>query len=154
MAESSMPCAVLFSVIARPPLVRGHDLDMEVVTLHKLAIVLFFKTRPTRHNGRHNGHCSPQKHGVSFAVSAPFSSSCYRSSPVRLSVFPLGFFSCILYRRWATFTTYSMPVSPPPTRWMSPPPVYDSRRTVSDSGLTPYLQLPHLLSLTWLASPI
>ena len=37
---------------------------------------------------------------------------------------------------------------------MSPPPVYDSRRTVSDSGLTPYLQLPHLLSLTWLASPI
>lgn len=37
---------------------------------------------------------------------------------------------------------------------MSPPPVYDSRRIVSDSGLTPYLQLPHLLSLTWLAYPI
>ena len=47
-----------------------------------------------------------------------------------------------------------MPVSPPPTRWMSPPPVYDSRLTVSNNGLTPYLQLPHLLSLTWLASPI
>jgi hypothetical protein len=47
-----------------------------------------------------------------------------------------------------------MPVSPPPTRWMSQPPVYDSRRSVTDSGLTPYLQLPHLLSLTWLASPI
>lgn len=37
---------------------------------------------------------------------------------------------------------------------MSPPPVYDSRLAVSDSGLTPYLQLPHILSLTWLASPI
>ncbi|KAI9463204.1 hypothetical protein BJY52DRAFT_1253680 [Lactarius psammicola] len=47
-----------------------------------------------------------------------------------------------------------MSVSPPPARWMSPPPVYDSRLTVSDSGLTPYLQLPHILSLTWLAYPI
>ncbi|KAI0255147.1 hypothetical protein BJV78DRAFT_1279742 [Lactifluus subvellereus] len=47
-----------------------------------------------------------------------------------------------------------MPVSPPPVRWMSPPPVYDSQIAVPNSGLTPYLQLPHLLSLTWLAYPI
>lgn len=47
-----------------------------------------------------------------------------------------------------------MSVSPPPARWMSPPPIYDSRLAVSDSGLTPYLQLPHILSLTWLAYPI
>ena len=47
-----------------------------------------------------------------------------------------------------------MSVSPPPVRWMSPPPVYDSPSSVSNSGLTPYLQLPHLLSLTWLAYPI
>ncbi|KAH9041600.1 hypothetical protein EDB85DRAFT_1365135 [Lactarius pseudohatsudake] len=47
-----------------------------------------------------------------------------------------------------------MSVSPPPARWMSPPPVYDSRLTVSDTGLTPYLQLHHILSLTWLAYPI
>jgi hypothetical protein len=37
---------------------------------------------------------------------------------------------------------------------MSPPPVYDSTSAVSNSGLTPYLQLPHILSLTWLAYPI
>jgi hypothetical protein len=47
-----------------------------------------------------------------------------------------------------------MSVSPPPVRWMSPPPVYDSTAVVSNSGLTPYLQLPHVLSLTWLAYPI
>jgi hypothetical protein len=47
-----------------------------------------------------------------------------------------------------------MSVSPPPTRWMTPPPVYDSIPRVSDSGLTPYLQLSHILSLTWLAYPI
>ncbi len=47
-----------------------------------------------------------------------------------------------------------MPISPPPTRWMTPPPVYDSTPSVSDSGLTPYLQLSHILSLTWLAYPI
>ncbi|KAI0303569.1 hypothetical protein B0F90DRAFT_1626461 [Multifurca ochricompacta] len=46
-----------------------------------------------------------------------------------------------------------MSIAPPPARWMSPPPVYDSRTTVSKSGLTPYLQLPHILSLTWLAYP-
>ncbi|KAI9460752.1 hypothetical protein F5148DRAFT_251782 [Russula earlei] len=44
--------------------------------------------------------------------------------------------------------------SPPPIRFMSPPPVYDSTLPVSNSGLTPYLQLPHILSLTWLAYPI
>lgn len=38
--------------------------------------------------------------------------------------------------------------------YMSPPPVYDSTPAVSSSGLTPYLQLPHILSLTWLAYPI
>ncbi|KAH9995661.1 hypothetical protein BJV74DRAFT_976241 [Russula compacta] len=47
-----------------------------------------------------------------------------------------------------------MSVSPPYTRYMSPPPVYDSTPAVSSSGLTPYLQLPHILSLTWLAYPI
>lgn len=47
-----------------------------------------------------------------------------------------------------------MSVSPPPVRWMSPPPVYDSTTPVSNSGLTPYLQLSHILSLTWLAYPI
>ncbi|EIM91201.1 uncharacterized protein STEHIDRAFT_165567 [Stereum hirsutum FP-91666 SS1] len=50
----------------------------------------------------------------------------------------------------------SMPVTSPTTRWMSPPPVYDNRLNVpgSNNKLTPYLQLPHLLSLTWLAYPI
>jgi hypothetical protein len=37
---------------------------------------------------------------------------------------------------------------------MTPPPVYHAQNVVSNSGLTPYLQLPHLLSLTWLAYPI
>ncbi|KAL0956655.1 hypothetical protein HGRIS_002787 [Hohenbuehelia grisea] len=42
-------------------------------------------------------------------------------------------------------------------RLMSPPPTYDaysSTRLVTSTTLTPYLQLPHLLSLTWLAYPI
>jgi hypothetical protein len=47
-----------------------------------------------------------------------------------------------------------MTVFPSPTRWMSPPPIYDSTPAVSASGLTPYLQLSHILSLTWLAYPI
>ncbi|GJE97726.1 Plasma membrane fusion protein [Phanerochaete sordida] len=34
------------------------------------------------------------------------------------------------------------------------PPVYDPRSTQYTTTLTPYLQLPHLLSLTWLAYPI
>ncbi|KAI0072507.1 hypothetical protein K474DRAFT_1604961 [Panus rudis PR-1116 ss-1] len=44
----------------------------------------------------------------------------------------------------------------PQTRWMSPPPVYDASRStpVSYTTLTPYLQLSHILSLTWLAYPI
>ena len=37
---------------------------------------------------------------------------------------------------------------------MTPPPVYDPPTPVSRSGLTPYLQLSHILSLTWLAYPI
>lgn len=37
-------------------------------------------------------------------------------------------------------------------RSTSPPPVYDAH--TSASSLRPYLQLPHLLSLTWLAYPI
>jgi hypothetical protein len=36
-------------------------------------------------------------------------------------------------------------------RYMSPPPIYDAR---SPTALKPYLELPHLLSLTWLAYPI
>lgn len=47
-----------------------------------------------------------------------------------------------------------MSVSPPFSRRMTPPPVYDSTPPISDSGLTPYLQLSHILSLTWLAYPI
>lgn len=42
-------------------------------------------------------------------------------------------------------------MSTTPHAWNAPPPVYDSRST---SGLKPYLELPHLLSLTWLAYPI
>lgn len=45
-----------------------------------------------------------------------------------------------------------MSLASPNPRWMSPPPTYDSHS--SDSTLKPYLQLPHLLSLTWLAYPI
>jgi hypothetical protein len=37
--------------------------------------------------------------------------------------------------------------------WNAPPPTYDAPSYMS-STLTPYLQLPHLLSLTWLAYPI
>lgn len=36
--------------------------------------------------------------------------------------------------------------------WNVPPPTYDAHSTIT--SLTPYLQLPHLLSLTWLAYPI
>ena len=42
-------------------------------------------------------------------------------------------------------------MSTTPHAWNAPPPVYDTRST---SGLKPYLELPHLLSLTWLAYPI
>ena len=35
--------------------------------------------------------------------------------------------------------------------WSVPPPTYDDH---SITTLTPYLQLPHLLSLTWLAYPV
>lgn len=37
--------------------------------------------------------------------------------------------------------------------WNAPPPTYDDHSMVTTT-LTPYLQLPHLLSLTWLAYPI
>ena len=37
------------------------------------------------------------------------------------------------------------------TNWNVPPPTYDDH---SMTTLTPYLQLPHLLSLTWLAYPV
>lgn len=39
------------------------------------------------------------------------------------------------------------------SHWNAPPPTYDAPSYMS-STLTPYLQLPHLLSLTWLAYPI
>lgn len=42
-------------------------------------------------------------------------------------------------------------MSTAPHAWNAPPPVYDAR---SAPGLKPYLELPHLLSLTWLAYPI
>jgi len=41
--------------------------------------------------------------------------------------------------------------------WNIPPPTYDSHSTTTSyitTTLTPYLTLPHLLSLTWLATPI
>ena len=37
--------------------------------------------------------------------------------------------------------------------WTAPPPTYEVPSYVA-STLTPYLQLPHLLSLTWIAYPI
>ena len=37
--------------------------------------------------------------------------------------------------------------------WNTAPPTYDSH-SVDSTQLRPYLQLPHLLSLTWLAYPI
>ena len=46
-----------------------------------------------------------------------------------------------------------MSVTPPPNRWTSPPPVYDHGLRPGTT-LNPYLELPHLLSLTWLAYPI
>jgi len=45
--------------------------------------------------------------------------------------------------------TFMSAVSP----WTSPPPNYEVPSYVA-STLTPYLQLPHLLSLTWIAYPI
>lgn len=41
-------------------------------------------------------------------------------------------------------------------RLSSPPPLYDARSNLrtSSASLKPYLQLPHILSLTWLAYPI
>ncbi|KAI6040232.1 hypothetical protein EDC04DRAFT_1525208 [Pisolithus marmoratus] len=46
-----------------------------------------------------------------------------------------------------------MSFSSRPPRGASPPPVYDTVPTYATS-LRPYLQLPHILSLTWLAYPI
>ena len=48
------------------------------------------------------------------------------------------------------------PVSPTTRRWMSPPPGYDNTYAVHRDGtsLKPYLTLPYILSLTWLAYPI
>lgn len=45
-----------------------------------------------------------------------------------------------------------MSFSSRPPRGVSPPPVYDAHS--SATSLRPYLQLPHILSLTWLAYPI
>ncbi|KAI6021507.1 hypothetical protein BKA83DRAFT_4282863 [Pisolithus microcarpus] len=49
-----------------------------------------------------------------------------------------------------------MSISPRLPRGVSPPPGYDAHSTVptSSTSLRPYLQLPHILSLTWLAYPI
>jgi hypothetical protein len=43
-------------------------------------------------------------------------------------------------------------MSHPPAPWNSAPSTYDT--SYMTTTLTPYLQLPHLLSLTWLAYPI
>jgi hypothetical protein len=48
-------------------------------------------------------------------------------------------------RRWSTIAMSG-------ASWNIPPPTYDARS--SSTSLTPYLSLPHLLSLTWLAYPI
>ncbi|KAL5524036.1 hypothetical protein ACEPAG_8209 [Sanghuangporus baumii] len=48
-------------------------------------------------------------------------------------------------------------ISPITRRWMSPPPHYDTphiARDGSSTTLTPYLTLPYILSLTWLAYPM
>lgn len=48
-----------------------------------------------------------------------------------------------------------MSATSPIRRWMSPPPVYDAHAVPrSTTTLKPYLELPYLLSLTWLAYPI
>ncbi|TFK53705.1 hypothetical protein OE88DRAFT_1696764 [Heliocybe sulcata] len=47
-----------------------------------------------------------------------------------------------------------MSVTSPRMRGMTPPPGYDAHLYQSSSTLKPYLELPHLLSLTWLAYPI
>lgn len=45
--------------------------------------------------------------------------------------------------------------SPTARRWMTPPPIYESSpRSRSETTLKPYLTLPYILSLTWLAYPI
>lgn len=43
-----------------------------------------------------------------------------------------------------------------PPRLVSPPPRYDAHSSLrtSSTSLKPYLELPHILSLTWLAYPI
>lgn len=52
--------------------------------------------------------------------------------------------------------SFRMSISPRLPRGVSPPPGYDAHSTVpaSSTSLRPYLQLPHILSLTWLAYPI
>ncbi|KAH8119166.1 hypothetical protein DFH11DRAFT_1686126 [Phellopilus nigrolimitatus] len=46
-------------------------------------------------------------------------------------------------------------LSPTTRRWMSPPPIYESAHAAREgTTLTPYLTLPYILSLTWLAYPI
>jgi hypothetical protein len=46
-------------------------------------------------------------------------------------------------------------MSSPVPRWLTPPPVYDARSApYATTSLKPYLELPYLLSLTWLAYPI
>ncbi|KZT22231.1 hypothetical protein NEOLEDRAFT_1164276 [Neolentinus lepideus HHB14362 ss-1] len=47
-----------------------------------------------------------------------------------------------------------MSIASPRLRGMTPPPGYDAHSYQSSFNLKPYLQLPHLLSLTWLAYPI
>jgi len=49
-----------------------------------------------------------------------------------------------------------MSISLPSQRGSSPPPVYAAHSTIQtyNTTLRPYLQLPYLLSLTWLAYPI
>ena len=41
-----------------------------------------------------------------------------------------------------------------PSRLASPPPLYDAHSNLHTTSLKPYLQLPHILSLTWLAYPV
>ncbi|EJD03199.1 uncharacterized protein FOMMEDRAFT_20366 [Fomitiporia mediterranea MF3/22] len=45
-------------------------------------------------------------------------------------------------------------ISPTTRRWMSPPPIYEAPVAREGTTLTPYLTLPYILSLTWLAYPI
>lgn len=89
-----------------------------------------------------------------FLSSFTFGPSCARSLH---SLSPCPYFILFLPSRRST-TLFSdnfqgMSVGLPPRRWMTPPPIYETTQQQGPT-LKPYLTLPYLLSLTWLAYPI